>query len=495
MEPHWPVLIIDPDRDAADYVRYALVDGGQDARRVRWTNSLGGARNHLRRGTPRVIVTALPLPDAQDGEVLDTLRQEAPDVPIVGITPSAPPVDTGSRSGGAHAYLSRADVRGRLIDQIRSAIQRCRFERQLRADQAADFDERQAAMVGRIADSTSFEVNNALAIVSAALTRLEADLRGRPAHADALRAARSGVARAGRAVDGLLAAGGRREPVLGAVDLGTLVKDELPRIQRAAGPNVRVETWLVPGIPKVKADPAVLALVLAILAGRAGAAMEDEGELVVRAQASDDEHSVEVLLLDDGAPLHPGQASTQAEFVRARSLVEQSGGTFDLSARWPTGVQVRIRLPAAEDTPHTAPKARGDSPSEQTPTPPTATPVVLVVEDELLLQGLLVRALADHGYRTASASDEEEAREEAARIGHVDVVITDVILPKGDLANMLRDLRRRWPKVAVVAMSGAVREAVGPLAEAGIDAPVLAKPFRLPELFSAVRLALDEMAD
>ena len=63
------------------------------------------------------------------------------------------------------------------------------------------------------------------------------------------------------------------------------------------------------------------------------------------------------------------------------------------------------------------------------------------------------------------------------------------------VAAMVGDLRERWPRIAVVAMSGAVREAVGPLAEAGIDAPVLAKPFRLPELFSAVRLALDEMAD
>ncbi len=42
-------------------------------------------------------------------------------------------------------------------------------------------------------------------------------------------------------------------------------------------------------------------------------------------------------------------------------------------------------------------------------------------------------------------------------------------------------------------MSGAVHEATGLLTDAGIDAPVLAKPFRLAQLFSTVRLALDEM--
>jgi len=490
VEPHWPVLIIDPARDAADYVRFALVDAGWDARRVRWTATLADSRANLRRGTPRVIVTTVPLPEATAAELLDMLRQEAPDVPIVGVSEGEPPVDSGARRGGAHAYVRRADIRSRLIDQIRAAIQRSRFERHLRADQAADLDERQAAMVGRIADSTSFEVNNALAIVSAALTRLEVDLSERPAHADALRAARSGVARAARAVDGLLAAGGRRSPTLRSVDLSVLVRDELPRIQRAAGPQVRVETWLVPGIPRVQADPSVLALVLAMLAGRTSSAMEDGGELLIRAQAADDDHTVELLLLDDGAPLHPGQASTQAEFVRARALIEQAGGNFDLSARWPTGVQVRIRLPAVQGN-ETTLQVATEVPSKAEPTPP----IVLVVEDEQLLQHLLVRALADHGYRTAAASDEDEARAEADRLGHVDVVITDVILPKDDLANMLRDLRGRWPRVAVVAMSGAVRQAIGPLAEAGIDAPVLAKPFRLPELFSAVRLALDEMAE
>ena len=485
MEAHWPVLLIDPDRDAADYVRYALVDGGLDARRVQWTASLGGARVHLRRGSPRVIVTALPLRDADDGQVLDVLRQEAPDVPIVGIAPGPPPVDTGSQSGGAHAYLSRADVQSSLIDQVRAAIQRCRFERQLRADRAADVEERREAMVGRIADTASVEVKDALKVVSEALTQIEARLQAHPAHADALRAARSGLSRAGRAVDGLLSASGQRAPSPSPVSLHLLLRSELPRLKRAAGPGVQVSLQLPPELPALQADPSVLSLVVAILARQAGASMEDGGALRLSARHLPSEHRIELMMADDGTPLHPERASSLPELARSRSLVEQMGGSLDLSARGPSGGQVRIQLPVAADR-STSPKrlpVTEDSPP---------APVVMVVEDELLLQSLLLRALSEHGYQTVAASDEDEAREVADRMGHIDVVISDIVLPKGDLANMLHDLRRRWPKVAVVAMSGAVHEAKGLLADAGIDAPVLAKPFRLAQLFSTVRLALDE---
>ena len=129
MRSDWPVLILDGDRDAGDFVRYALVDAGWDARRVQWTNSLVGARSHLRRGTPRVIVTTPTLPDAPDEQALfEVLREEAPDVPIVGIGPSTAMADTLGTGTGAHAYLAQAEVETRLVETIRTAITRLRFD-------------------------------------------------------------------------------------------------------------------------------------------------------------------------------------------------------------------------------------------------------------------------------------------------------------------------------------------------------------------------------
>ncbi len=487
MSVDWPVLVINPSRDAADFVRFALVDAGWDTRRVQWAPDLTEALAHLRRGTPRVIISSIHIRDARGTNILDLLRAEAPDVPIVGIADVDVPVDTGARRGGAHAYILKKYLEIHLVDTIRAAIERVRFERQLRADHAADLDRRQADVIGRLADSTTFEVNNALAIVSTAINRLESLVGAQPAHQDALNAAREGIARAARAVDGLLAAGGRRPMTPRATDFRQLVDVELPRIQRAVGPDAIVETWYMPGLPPIHADAGALGQVLSMLAGRARGTMEDGGELLIRAQVAADSRSVEILVLDDGAPTVAAAVAVDAELIRARSIIEESGGTFDVSNRWPTGTQVRIRLPIA-DTPPTvsAPETRPTASTEQ------SRPVVLVVEDEVLLQGLLVRALADHGYRTCAASDEEEAIREAERMGHIDAVITDVVLPKGRLGVMLQTLIKRWPHVALVLMTGAPQHAHAVLRDLSLDAPVLGKPFRLPELFSAIQIALEE---
>ncbi|MBO83874.1 MAG: hypothetical protein CL927_00830 [Deltaproteobacteria bacterium] len=482
----WPVLIINGDRDAADFVRFSLVDAGWDARRVQWTSSLAGARSHLRRGTPRVIVVTPPLPDARNEVALfDALREDAPDVPIVGISPSTTMADTLATGAGAHAYVSLADIEERLVDAIRTAITRLRFERQLRADQATDLDRRQSELIGRLADDAAFEVNNALAIVSAALTQFDHTLDTYPDLHGPLSAAREGVARAAHAMDGLLAAGGRRPLHRSPVHLDRLLSRERAGLHRAAGPTITVSTWLATGLPPVLGDASALAQVLRLLVGRAGAAMEEGGEVHIRAELSEDGAQAEVRILDDGPPPAVCAAPQQAEILRARALIESLNGTLDVNTRWPTGVEASISLPLAPASPALSPLSPPIGTSTDT------RPTVLVVEDEQLLQGLLVNALEDQGYQAYAASDEDEARREASRLGHIDVLVTDVVLPKGALVPMISDLRAQWPKLAVVLMTGATAQASESLARAEIQAPVLAKPFRLTALFDAVGRALD----
>lgn len=348
MEFDWPLLILDGDRDSADFVRYALVDSGWDARQVQWTDSLAGARSHLRRGTPRVIVTALSAPDESDeAALLDALRAEAPDVPIVGVAPQTAPVEAGGSRGGAHAYVPREQLADRLIESVRTAVARLRFERQLQADQAAELDRRQSDIIGRLADDAAFEVNNALATVSAALIRLRSSTRLSSTHRETLATAGEGVARAVRAMDGLLAVGGRRPLRPIPVNMNQLLDREQSRLKRACGPLVDLDIQVVPDLPPVMVDATALAQVLGLLVGRAGAGMEDGGEVIIRAQATGESSAVELLILDDGPPPAVGATPRQADVLRARTLVEQCGGSIDISARWPTGVQARMRLPIA----------------------------------------------------------------------------------------------------------------------------------------------------
>jgi two-component system cell cycle sensor histidine kinase/response regulator CckA len=73
----------------------------------------------------------------------------------------------------------------------------------------------------------------------------------------------------------------------------------------------------------------------------------------------------------------------------------------------------------------------------------------------------------------------------------VDLVLTDVVMPRmkgGDLASELREIR---PDLKVVFMSGYIDEAIARNDLLDVSAPLLSKPFALNELASLVRQTLD----
>lgn len=65
---------------------------------------------------------------------------------------------------------------------------------------------------------------------------------------------------------------------------------------------------------------------------------------------------------------------------------------------------------------------------------------VLVVEDDELIRGSLVRTLKDKGLEVAEAANGKEGLEKALS-GDVDLVVTDVIMPEVDGLTMLAKMR------------------------------------------------------
>jgi DNA-binding response OmpR family regulator len=84
---------------------------------------------------------------------------------------------------------------------------------------------------------------------------------------------------------------------------------------------------------------------------------------------------------------------------------------------------------------------------------------VLLVDDETLLRETLAEDLADAGLDVAEAPDAEAALDAASAAGQADgpprVVVTDVNLGRGmDGLALAAEVRRRWPEVGVVVMTG-----------------------------------------
>jgi two-component system cell cycle sensor histidine kinase/response regulator CckA len=121
------------------------------------------------------------------------------------------------------------------------------------------------------------------------------------------------------------------------------------------------------------------------------------------------------------------------------------------------------------------------------PSPRPAT--ILVVDDEPTVRQLATRALEKEGYRVIQATDGLEALGLFTHDARIDLLVTDVRMPHTDGIVLAAALRRRYPEVPVLFMSGYPR-GTEPAPE-----PFLAKPFEMRALCDQVRDLLAERSE
>jgi DNA-binding response OmpR family regulator len=111
---------------------------------------------------------------------------------------------------------------------------------------------------------------------------------------------------------------------------------------------------------------------------------------------------------------------------------------------------------------------------------------VLLVEDELDIQGFLQRSLAEAGYRVEAAGDGKTAERMAIESEH-DVLIVDLGLPDQDGIGLILRLRQLGLSAPVLILSArrSVDDRVRGLEHGGDD--YLTKPFALAELLARLR--------
>ena len=80
---------------------------------------------------------------------------------------------------------------------------------------------------------------------------------------------------------------------------------------------------------------------------------------------------------------------------------------------------------------------------------------VLIVDDEEGVRRVACAFLEDAGYETAEASDGFEALEAIARASY-DLVLIDLVMPEKEGTETIMELRKLYPEVCIIAMSGVV---------------------------------------
>ena len=106
---------------------------------------------------------------------------------------------------------------------------------------------------------------------------------------------------------------------------------------------------------------------------------------------------------------------------------------------------------------------------------------ILVIDDQEAIRRIVRRALEQDGHQVMDASDGEIGMQVLARHG-ADVVITDIFMPGQDGILTLRQIRKEFPGVKVIVMSGGDSSGMLDLRK---DAEMLGAVKSLPKPFDA----------
>lgn len=124
--------------------------------------------------------------------------------------------------------------------------------------------------------------------------------------------------------------------------------------------------------------------------------------------------------------------------------------------------------------------------------PPAASNRAVVVDDDPQVRHTLARVLQAQGLDTLEAGNGREALALLEEHGEVPLVVSDIYMPEMDGISFLRELRRRWPDVAVIMLTGVaeVATAVECLQQGALD--YFSKPVLIDEVRARVDNALEK---
>jgi CheY-like chemotaxis protein len=162
-------------------------------------------------------------------------------------------------------------------------------------------------------------------------------------------------------------------------------------------------------------------------------------------------------------------------------VVRQSGGGIAVRTALGEGTTFEVYLPQASGVVH---------PSQPSPREAGAfgRETILVIEDEAALRRIVAVILEEQGYRVLVADGPESALD-LARANPIDLVLTDVVMPRMSGPEVVANILELRPAARVLYMSGYAEERL--LSRTTTNAPWLAKPFGARELAQRIRELLD----
>jgi PAS domain S-box-containing protein len=406
-------------------------------------------------------------------------------------------------------FQAPLQVQGKHIGQLaiyRDVTQKRRMEEQLRQAQKLE-------AVGQLAAGVAHDFNNLLSVMMGYSEQIAygTDPQSKLFHqADQIRKA---CFRAATLTRQLLAFSRRQVLVPQIVSFETLLEEMTKMLRRVTREDIELAVTVNHPIGRVVADPVQIEQVILNLVTNACDAMPNGGRLSIEVsnttvdQARAHAHPslqpneyVRLAVIDTGIGMDestrahifepffttkPVGSGTGLGLASVHGIVEQSGGAILVSSEPGRGSCFEIFLPVVHATESASPQ----------PTPQSlagGNETVLVVEDDETVRALTCEMLSGLGYRVlAAVSAEEAARILQDRQQHIDLLITDAIMPKMSgraLSELAWSVR---PELHVLFVSGYQSElGVAKPADHTHRMEYLAKPFSQRQLGEALRRLL-----
>ncbi len=206
--------------------------------------------------------------------------------------------------------------------------------------------------------------------------------------------------------------------------------------------------------------------------------------LAVRDDGTGIEHHVIDKVFDPFFTTKPLGQGTGLGLSSIYGFARQSGGDAHIRSVARRGTEVTIMLPASSD-PTTVEE---ESPVVEVP---GCGEHILIVEDMASVRMFVAEVLVDAGYRCTQAGDVESALERLQNDPSIDLMLSDVGLPRMN-GRELADVARGWREgLPILFMTGYAENALNRQMFLGDGMDMLVKPFQISELLDKVRRSID----
>ena len=316
-------------------------------------------------------------------------------------------------------------------------------------------------------------------------------------------------------VNQLLTFARKGESVYERVQVNDVVVEILKLLKEILPKTIEVVSVTDPALPLISADPAQLHQVLMNLCINSRDAMANGGTLKIRTEKLEGDSLVRTFpaalpgkyivlaVSDTGTGMDEETKKrifdpffttkevgkgTGLGLALVHSIVANHEGFVDVATQLGMGTTFFIYLPVKEhkmDHVETADATLQDVPGGRE--------TVLLIEDEEMLRDLVKTVIESKGYNVLTASDGEEGIDLfERRHDEIDVVISDLGLPKISGEEVLKRIRLIAPSARLVAASGFIEpEVKSSLLDIGVTR-IVQKPYMISEILKTVREVIDK---